>query len=283
MYILVVSILAKEMEEVYLKRMERELRLRGYSQKTIKAYSGGLKQYFDFKKYDLGSIDEENIKDFLLKKHKQGKAGQTINIFLNAIKFFYYQVLKKYKKIEVAYSKKSKKLPTVLTKKEILEIIENTDNLKHKLILAVAYGGGLRLSEIRNLEVADILLSEGTIIIKQGKGKKDRITLFPERIKRVLEKYLGQKGLEEIVFESNRGGKLSSRTIEVMFKKGLKKAGIKKRATFHSLRHSFATHLLENGTDIRYVQELLGHSNIRTTQIYTQVTNPRLKNIKSPL
>lgn len=271
------------MEKEYLDRMERELRLRNYSIKTIKAYLGCLRHYFAFKRFDFEILDEENIKDFLLKKQKRGQSGQTINLFLNAIKFFYYQVLKKYKKINIAYSKKAKRLPTVLTKSEVIEIIKNTVNLKHKLILALAYGGGLRLNEVRNLRAADVLLEEDILVVRQGKGKKDRITIFPKRMKKILGKFLNQKGLKELVFESNRGGKLSSRTIQMMFIKGLKKAKIRKPATFHSLRHSFATHLLENGVDIRYVQELLGHSNIRTTQRYTQVTNPSLKNIKSPL
>jgi len=170
-----------------------------------------------------------------------------------------------------------------LSKTEIMAIIKNTPNLKHKLIMALTYGGGLRLSEIKNLKVADIRLEENCLMIRQSKGNKDRLTIFPEKIKDVLTKYLASKGKDELVFESNRGGKLSDRTIQKIFAKGLEKAGIKKAASFHSLRHSFATHLLENGTDIRYVKELLGHANIRTTQVYTQVTDLKLKNIKSPL
>ena len=271
------------MEKMYLGKMERELRLRNYSIKTIKTYLGCLRQYFKFKRFDLGTLDKENIEDFLLKKQKQGRCGQTLNLFLNAIRFFYGQVLRKQQRIDIHYSKRAKRLPRVLTKKEVVKIIKKTTNLKHKLILALAYGGGLRLSEVINLRTADVLLDENVLVIRQGKGKKDRITTLSKKIKGVLGKFLSQKGGEELVFESNRGGKLSSRTLQKVFSEGLKRANIKKGVTFHSLRHSFATHLLENGTDIRYVQELLGHSNIRTTQRYTQVTNPKLKNIKSPL
>ncbi len=270
------------MEEC-LSKTGRELRIRGYSLRTKKAYVECLGRYFDFKKENLDSLDEENVKSFLDKLERNGRSGQTLNVYINAIKFFYGQVCGKYWKSGIKFSKKPKRLPTVLTKKEIMLIIKNTTNLKHKLMLALAYGGGLRLSEVINLKVADVLINENCVMVRQGKGNKDRMTIFPEKIKMVLTKYLANKSASELVFESNRTGKLSSRTIEKIFSSGLKKAGIKKPATFHSLRHSFATHLLENGTDIRYVQELLGHSNIRTTQVYTQVTNLKLKNIKSPL
>jgi site-specific recombinase XerD len=126
-------------------------------------------------------------------------------------------------------------------------------------------------------------LEELTIHIKNGKGKKDRMTIFSERIKIDLEKISNRRIGNALVFESNRGGKLTERSVQKVFKKAIKKAEIKKEATFHSLRHSFATHLLEDGVDIRFVQELLGHANIRTTQIYTQVNSSRLKKIKSPL
>jgi site-specific recombinase XerD len=150
-------------------------------------------------------------------------------------------------------------------------------------MLALAYGAGLRLSEVVNLKVKDLSLDELTIHLKQAKGKKDRITILSEKIKDDLKNYIVGKRADEFVFTSERGGKLSERTLQKIFQTALKKAKIKKPATFHSLRHSFATHLLENGVDVRYVQELLGHANIRTTQVYTKVTNPRLKNIKSPL
>ena len=150
------------------------------------------------------------------------------------------------------------------------------------MIISLTYGAGLRISEIINLKVKDINLEELTIHIKQAKGKQDRITIFPEILKKDIGILIALKDMNNYIFESNRGGKLSMGSLQQIFKKALKLSKIKKQATFHSLRHSFATHLLENGTDVRYVQELLGHQNIRTTQIYTKVTNPSLKNIKSP-
>lgn len=171
----------------------------------------------------------------------------------------------------------------MLSRDEIEKIIDATANHKHKLLLALSYGSGLRVSEAVNLKVGDIDLSGLTIHLKLAKGKKDRITILPQRLVNNLQNTIAGKDKHSFVFSSERGGGLTSRTAQKVFESSLAKAGINKKATFHSLRHSFATHLLENGVDVRYVQELLGHQNIRTTQLYTQVTNPKLKNIQSPL
>lgn len=267
----------------YLEKTKQELRLRNYSSKTIKAYLGCLRKYFDFKKFNLEKIDEENIKKFLLNRQSKNYSSQTVNLYLNAIKFFYREVLKIPQKINFKFAKRSKKLPIVLSREEIRKIIESIKNPKHKLIISLTYGAGLRISEVINLKVKDANLEELTIHLKDAKGKKDRITIIPEKIKIDLQNLITGKNPNDYVFESERGGKLTERTAQKIFESALRKAGIKKDATFHSLRHSFATHLLENGVDVRYVQELLGHRNIRTTQVYTQVTNPKLKNIKSPL
>ncbi len=267
----------------YLEKTEQELKLRNYSSKTIKSYLNCLKKYFYFKQFNLSQIDEENIKQFLLNKQKKNYSPQTINLYLNAIKFFYREVLGLPQKINLKFSKRSKKLPIVLSKKEIKNIIESVKNTKHKLIISLAYSAGLRIGEVVNLKTKDINLEELTIHLKNAKGKKDRITIFSEKIKTDLQNLIAGKKANDYLFESERGGKLTERTMQKIFAKALQKANIKKQATFHSLRHSFATHLLENGVDVRYVQKLLGHTNIRTTQIYTKVTNPKLKNIKSPL
>lgn len=267
----------------YLQQTTAELKIRNYSRKTIKAYIACLENYFEFKRNDFDRIDEENIKLFLIKKQEQGYSPQTINLYLNAIKFYYRDVLETPTKINIKFSKRSKKLPIVLSRNEIAKIIDSTNNLKHKLLLSISYGAGLRLSEAINLKVGDLNIDEFTIHIKEAKGKKDRITLLPEKLVTDLRIVINGKSPKDLLFISERGGKLSDRTAQKIFEKALYKEKITKPATFHSLRHSFATHLLENGTDIRYVQELLGHANIRTTQIYTHVTNPNLKNIKSPL
>ncbi len=267
----------------YLDKTKQELYLRNYSPKTIKSYSFCLNHYFKFIKVDIEKANEERIKEFLLYIKDKNYSPQTINQYLNAIKFFYKEIIKSQFKLDIKFSKKSKKLPVVLSRQEITEIIKNIINKKHKLLISLSYGAGLRVSEVVDLKIKDIELNEFVIHIKEAKGKKDRITVFPEKLYNELQSIILNGGKDNYIFASERGGKLTTRTAQKIFENALKKAGIKKDATFHSLRHSFATHLLENGVDVRYVQELLGHSNIRTTQLYTKVTNPILKNIKSPL
>lgn len=261
--------------------------MRNYSHSTIKSYQTCLRYYFDFLSSQKVTIEngsnEELVKHFLLQKQERGASSQTINLYLNAIKTFYKEIIKSKERIDVHFAKTSNKLPVVLSHDEIERILEATANSKHRLIIALSYGAGLRVSEIISLRVKDLDLEGLTIHLKEAKGKKDRVTVFPEKLKLAIQNLIAGKDLNSLVFESERGGGLTERTAQAIFSHGLKKAGIKKEATFHSLRHSFATHLLENGTDIRYIQELLGHQNIRTTQIYTKVTNPSIRNIKSPL
>jgi site-specific recombinase XerD len=266
-----------------LQKVERELKLRNYSNKTVKAYLFCTKEYLKYKKADFDQLDEENIKDYLLQMQYDSKSPQTINLHLNAIKYFYRDVLKNNSEINIKFAKRSQKLPVVLSREEIKKIIGPISNLKHRMIISLSYGAGLRISETQNLKVRDIDIAEKTIHIKNAKGRKDRITVLPDKIADDLQKVICYKNYNDLLFESERGGKLSTRTLEKIFQNALNKSGCNKPATFHSLRHSFATHLLENGVDVRYVQELLGHANIRTTQIYTHVTNSNIKNIKSPL
>ncbi|HHD92289.1 MAG TPA: integrase [Candidatus Portnoybacteria bacterium] len=266
-----------------LLQVEKTLKLRNYSSKTRRTYLLYIEQYLNFVKKKKFKNKQKAIEKFLLEKVEKKKSPQTINLALNSIKFLYKEVLKNNEKIDLKFAKKSKKLPVVLNRNEIKNILANISNQKYKIAVSLAYAGGLRISEIQNLKVKDIDLEELIIYLKNAKGKKDRITIFPKKLKNDIQNLIAGKNSNDFVFNSNRGGKLTTRSFQAVFKKALQQAKIKKEATFHSLRHSFATHLLENGTDVRYVQELLGHTNIRTTQIYTKVTNPKLKNIKSPL
>lgn len=266
-----------------IELVRRELKIRNYSQRTIDSYIYGLEKYFTFKKDRLDVFDEEDIKEFLLDCDRRKISPQSRNLFLNAIKFFYIFVVGISGKINIKTARGQSKLPIVLTRAEIGMIVETIKNIKHRLMVALSYGAGLRVSEVVNLKVGDIDLIELTIHLKQSKGNKDRMTVLPQKLVVEIGNLIANKKGTDFVFESERGGKLTTRTAQNVFRKALKQARIKKQASFHSLRHSFATHLLENGVDVRYVQELLGHRNIRTTQVYTQVTNPLLKNIKSPL
>jgi len=269
--------------QIELQKTERELKIRNYSVKTVKSYLYYLEKYFSFKNQKYQNFDQNCIKNYLLYCQKRGVSAQSRNLCLNAIKFYYHSVIKITNRIEIKSAKKPQSLPVVLSRSEIEKLLASPQNPKHKLILAVAYGAGLRVSEVVALKVQDLDISELTIHIKQAKGQKDRISVIPEKLVTDLRTLVAEKANSDFVFASERGGKLTTRTAQKVFEKALQLSGIKKAATFHSLRHSFATHLLENGVDIRYVQELLGHANIRTTQVYTHVTSLKLRNIKSPL
>lgn len=269
--------------EELLEKIKDELRLRNYSRKTIDAYLTCLSDYFKYIKNVTKNPDVALIKKYLLEKQDKGQSSQTINLYLNAIKYFYREIFKSPTPIDIKFAKTSSKLPIVLSRKEIEKIIEAIKNEKHRLLISLSYGSGLRVSEAVNLKVGDVNLDELTLHLKAAKGDKDRLTIFPEKLKADLAELTALQHGNEYLFESERGGKLTERTAQKVFENALQKTGIQKDATFHSLRHSFATHLLENGVDVRYVQSLLGHQNIRTTQLYTKVTNPAIRKIKSPL
>lgn len=266
-----------------LKKTKNELTYRNYSQRTVESYLFCVERYFKFKKTDLGRVNVANIKYFLFRLQRKGLAPETINLHLNAIKFFYREVLEAKTTIGIKFARKNKRLPVVLSKDEVSRLLASATNSKHKLLLSLAYGAGLRLSEVISLKVKDISIEELVCTIRNTKSRHDRTTVFPEKIKHSIQNLIAGKERDDYVFESERGGKLSARSAQKAFEKALKQSGIKKAASFHSLRHSFATHLLESGVNIRYIQELLGHKNIRTTQIYTKVTSPAIRNIKSPL
>lgn len=266
-----------------LDRAEAELRLRGYSYKTVTSYLYYIRGYLEFRFARSDQDDETTVKKYLLSLETSGASPQTRNLGLSAIKFYLLNVVKVQTPIDIRTAKRDQSLPVVLSREEIGRMLEVTGNTKHRLMLALAYGAGLRVSEVVSLRIQDLDFSEKTMHIKQAKGRKDRISVLPEKLVSDLQNMMIGKSKHDLVFGSGWGGKLTTRTAQKIFARARDNASIVKPATFHSLRHSFATHLLENGVDIRYVQELLGHNNIRTTQRYTHVTNPQLKNIESPL
>jgi len=199
-------------------------------------------------------------------------------------KFYYERVLGGQRKIYyVERPKTEKTLPTVLSESEIVDILKNLKNLKHKTIIITIYSGGLRIGELMRLKVNDIDSDRMQILIRQSKGKKDRFTLLAEKTLKILRLYYDEYKPKEYLFEGQNGGMYSARSIQTILKAAVAKTSIKKHVTVHTLRHSFATHLLENGTDVRYIQSLLGHSSSKTTEIYTHVTTKGMEKIKSPL
>jgi len=271
------------MQTNYLEDLNIELKLRNYSIRTIKSYNICIKYFLKKSNKNVEEITEKDIINFLLFLQDNKKAPKTINLYKQAIKFFFNEILKSNLKIDIHFSKEAKKLPIVLNKSEVLEIINNIKNTKHKLIVSLAYWAGLRISDVIDLKVWDFDFENLTIHIKWWKWNKDRLTIFPESLKKDIIQLSWLKKWNELLIESERWGKLTTRSLQQIFKNALNKSWIKKQATFHSLRHSFATHLLENWVDIRYVQDLLWHASIKTTQIYTKVMSPKINNIKSPL
>lgn len=265
------------MSEGLLNKLEKELKIRNSSRKTVKGY---LYSVGKFLKYSEGKgINQETLKAYVIHYlEKQNPSSVAKDYF--AIKFFFENVL--HQKVGLPTIKRNRSLPDILTIEEIKRLIEYTPNIKHKLIIKFLYGCGLRVGEIVNLKVEDVYFIEGLIKVRLAKGRKDRFVKIPSSVVDELSNYV-QLNKSKILFPSTHGGKLTTATIQAILKNSAKKAGIRKRVYPHLLRHSFATHLLESGTDLRIIQKLLGHSDIKTTQIYTQISQASIKNIKSPL
>jgi site-specific recombinase XerD len=264
----------------------KTMKLRQYSIRTVKTYTEMIKLFMRFYgDRELDSLTDEDIREYLLYLvDKKGVSQSYQNQAINAIKFYYEQVLgRPTRKYYLQRPKKEKKLPGVLSEEEVTAILRQVDNLKHKCILYLIYSAGLRLGETLNIRIQDIDSKRRMVIIRQGKGKKDRYSLLSDTLLELLRRYYKVYKPKEWLFEGQYGGQYSDKSVQTIFKRALKASGVRKQASVHTLRHSFATHLLEHGTDIRYIQELLGHVNTKTTLIYTHITKTGFDKIKSPL
>lgn len=257
-----------------------------YSPNTIKTYVSLFEEFINYyHTKEIDKITEPDIIEFLRYLVTERKVSASYqNQAINAIKFYYEKVLGGSRKFYfLERPMREKKLPIVLSEEEIQLLISKTENLKHKCLIMLTYSGGLRISEVLNLKIENIDSKRMQINVKAGKGKKDRFTLLSKNMLAYLrEYYLLYKPLTYL-FEGATGGQYSSRSFQQFFKEALVRAKIKKNASVHTLRHSFATHLLENGTDLRYIQSLLGHDSPKTTQIYTHITTKGIDNILNPL
>jgi len=266
-----------------MSMLDDALTLRGYSKATIRAYLSHVDKFFIFFGPDVDTYTSADVRQYLTDLLRSGAAPQSANVALNAIKFYFAHILKTPLDHTIKTVKLPHHLPVILSKQEITTLLFGVRNEKHRLLLSLAYGAGLRVSEVTHARVGDVDFSRGILLVRQGKGNKDRQTLLPVSLIAALQQHCAQRDPRAPLFESERGGFLTTRTAQHIFAHALHAARIHKHATFHSLRHSFATHLIENGTDIRHIQELLGHANIRTTQHYTQVSSASLVGIRSPL
>lgn len=262
------------------------MRLKNYSSNTIINYRNWLLYFFEYFKYKKPShITKSEIMDFLVHYRNSKKwSASTQNQLINAIKFFYEQLLKRPREVyAIPRAKMPQQLPAVFAEEEIKKIIFSTTNIKHQSMLCLAYSGGLRVSEIVNLKLVDIDSHRMVITLRAAKGKKDRQVMLSEKLLHLLRTYFKEYKPATWLYEGANATQYSIRSVQEVIQQAKQRAGIKKKGSIHALRHSFATHLLESGTDILSIKELLGHQSLRTTMTYTHVSKKQLSKITSPL
>lgn len=269
-----------------IEKFKQYLRSKRYSESTITTYSEALKSFFTFfNSKSINLITNEDIicynNDYVL-KNKLSASYQ--NQVVNAVKLYFKTIKDTMIEVEKIHRpKRAKVLPNVLSKEEVKKILDAHSNLKHKAMLSMIYSCGLRRSELLNLKFSDIDSKRNIVIIRQSKGKKDRITPLSAKILDLLRRFYKEFSPKTYLFEGQeKNTQYSARSLEEVLKKSVKLASINKPVTLHWLRHSYATHLLESGTDLRYIQELLGHNSSKTTEIYTHVSTKNIQQIKSP-
>lgn len=268
-----------------IHRTEEQLRVLRYSWRTVKSYLSHLKLFLHAHNHlVLEEIDNNVLRSYIVCQVKERQYSEaTQNQLLNAIKFWLEKVEGREKAFIDLRPKKAKKLPSVLSQEEVVRLFEAVDNLKHRCILKIIYGGGLRLSELINLRVADIHSDRLQIFVHGGKGKKDRYTTMPRSLLYELRNYYRQYRPNYWLFEGQTGGQYSARSVQNILRRAVKKSGVNPFATVHTLRHSYATHLLEQGTSLRHIQDLLGHASSITTEIYTHISTKERQQVISPL
>jgi len=262
----------------------QEMRLRGFSTKTQDTYLGFVGTFLNFMHgKSVKAISASDVRSFLEWLVANERSASTINTAYSALFFYFNKVLRRNFFINIPRVKKVKYLPVILSAEEVRKMIILTTSPKHRCILSILYGAGVRVGELTHIRICDIDLDRMTLRVYQGKGGKDRITILPHSLKLILQKQIKLKSKNDFLFTNGRNGRLTEATIQKIVQQAAVRAVINKNVSPHTLRHSFATHLLENGTDIRYIQELLGHARLETTQIYTHVARNNLALLKSPL
>ncbi|MEF3080110.1 site-specific tyrosine recombinase/integron integrase [Winogradskyella poriferorum] len=271
----------KPCPESYLLKLE----LKRYSANTVKNYVSSFESFINhFKDKELNEINEADIRKYLQSMIKEGVSDSHVNLMINSIKFYYETVLGMPNRFySIERPRKKKTLPKVLSKEEVLRMIDCTSNIKHRCIVALLYSSGLRRSELLKLRTTDIDSKRMVINIRGAKGCKDRLTVLSPSLLTDLRDYYREYRPKKHLFESPKGGKYSASSVLKIVKRAAIRAKVKQKVTPHMLRHSFATHLLEEGTDLRHIQLLLGHNSTKTTEIYTHVANKTFGEIKDLL
>jgi len=276
----------KPKEMALLEKVEQKMILSSMSPSTYKSYRSVLSYFFKFfENRDIPSLTKDQIESYVYTmKSKYGFSDSRQNIMINAIKFYYEKVLGQDRAYyNITRPKKAKSLPGVLTMEECYSIINQPKNIKHKAILNLIYSAGLRISEVVSLRIVDIHSEKKQIFIKAAKGKKDRVTLLSENLLELLRVYHAAHQPSYWLFEGMDGGQYSTSSIQKIFRQAVKEADVNPWVTPHTLRHSFATHLLQNGVNLRYIQSLLGHGSTKTTEIYTHLIRVDNDIVQSPL
>lgn len=268
------------------KRYVQQLQLKAYSPNTIRTYTVEFAQLLKtLGGHKVDDLSSERIRSYFLYCVNTLKRSETaIHSRMNAVKFYFEQVLKRGKIfLEIPRPKKPSTLPKALSVQDVKKMLDAVENNKHKLLLMLCYGMGLRVSELVKIKISDIDSKRRQVLVRSGKGKKDRYVNLPKSILETLRSYYKEYKPKEFLFEGQFGGAYSIRSVQHIFKNAMRKAKVYKPVGVHGLRHSYATHLLEAGTDIAFIQKLLGHKDVKTTLIYTQISNKSLARVKSPL
>jgi len=266
-----------------LEKLQTELKIRGFSSKTIKAYVKKNEAFLEFIGKDQNSVTVDDVKSYMAHLMDRGQRPSSVSLAMSSLRFLYDEMLGKGLFAKIKLPKPEIKLPTVLSKEEIREMLDITKNAKHRLLIVFLYSSGLRVSEAVSMKIDDLDLNERMGIVRAGKGKKDRNIILSESLVNDLRKYLGTRKDENPYVFNIKDRHIVVRQAQRVVSDAAKKADIKKRVFCHALRSSFATHLLESGTDIRVIQELLGHSDLSTTQRYTKVSTEQLRKVRSPM
>ncbi|HZH66350.1 MAG TPA: site-specific integrase [Flavisolibacter sp.] len=277
--------LSKENRKAFQK-FQQLIQLKGYSPSTLKSYSNEFHFLLRLLKDRIvTTLTKSHIQSYLLWLVKtKGCSEVHVHMAVNAIKFYFEGVEGRGREFyDLPRPRKPSKLPDILAEEEVVALIKTTQNLKHRALLMTAYSAGLRVSELVNLKIYDVDSKRMTIHVREGKGKKDRMVPLSKLLLEVLREYYKVYRPKDYLFEGERGGPYSTRSAQIVLHQAKNKVGIHKKGSIHSLRHSYATHLLEGGTDIRYIQCFLGHNNLKTTMRYTHVSRVKVETIGSPL